>query len=195
MSTYIELTPTSWIKYSHLPEELCLSPSDTDVLWKTQPDERAKVKIFSKEMQIPRKQQAYGKPYKFSGVLHESVHIPLMIQKYIDYANELEEDASNGVFNMALLNWYESGTEYIGYHSDDEAQMVKGSNIYCFSFGATRDFLLKNKDTKEVMKIALENNTLVIMGGDCQKTHKHSIPKRLKIKDYRISITLRKFKD
>lgn len=39
----------------------------------------------------------------------------------------------------------------------------------------------------------LENNSVLVMGGTCQKTHKHGITKNPKIKNYRISLTFRVF--
>ena len=37
----------------------------------------------------------------------------------------------------------------------------------------------------------LENNSVLVMGGTCQKTHKHGITKKPTIKNYRISLTFR----
>lgn len=186
----IILCNESFIKYSKLLKKDYLQ--DFQELWNLRPEKSNTIFIFNKEIEIPRKQQCYGKSYNFSGKEHVSLDIPPIIQYYIDLANEIDEDKTN-LFNMALVNWYENGNEYIGYHSDDEKQLIKDSPIYCFSFGQERDFLLKDKITKKVTKIILENQSLVIMGGACQRTHKHSIPKRLKIKNPRISITLRKF--
>jgi alkylated DNA repair dioxygenase AlkB len=39
----------------------------------------------------------------------------------------------------------------------------------------------------------LENNSVLVMGGTCQKTHKHGITKKPTIKNYRISLTFRVF--
>ena len=70
--------------------------------------------------------------------------------------------------------------------------LVKNSPIYCFSFGQERNFVVDNKEERYVY--TLLNNSLIVMGGECQKYYKHSIPKRLRIKDSRISITIRAFK-
>ena len=52
---------------------------------------------------------------------------------------------------------------------------------------------VKNKETKEKIIYELESNSVLVMLGTCQKTHNHSLPKRIRVKDYRISITLRQF--
>ena len=189
----INLTDLSWIKYlSKIPEEISLDYNNFDILWNIHPKKKGKIKIMGNEIETPRWQQSYGISYQFSGTTNVALPIPDIVQKYIDWANNY--DNSKDKFNMALLNWYQDGEHYIGHHSDDEKQLILNSPIYCFSFGEERDFVLKNKETKETKKIKLENNSLVIMGGECQKTHTHSIPKRKKANNKRISITLRKFK-
>lgn len=187
-----DLGSNSWCSYAEIPDEIKMSSEDFKSFWREQPEDSSIVIIFGKQVQVPRKQQSYGLSYKFSGTVNTALPITPLIQKYIDYANSIDD--SPGEFNMALVNWYKDGNSYIGFHSDDEKQILKGSSIYCFSFGATRDFQFKERESnKTVLSIPLDNNSLVIMGGDCQKTHKHAIPKRLKVKTVRISITLRKF--
>ena len=187
----LKLSENTWTSYSILPEKMTLSEEEFKKLWEERPEKASKVIIYGKEMDVPRRQQSYGISYRFSGTINRAKEFIPIIQKYLDYANEI--DTSEGIFNMALVNWYKDGDEYIGHHSDDEKQLISNSPIYCFSFGHARDFLLKNKTTGEVKKLILENNSLVVMGGECQKTHTHSIPKRKKVKEARISITLRKF--
>jgi len=193
MTGKIYLTENTWYSYSILPKDMKMNLEEYQQFWDEQPEESSEVIIYGKKMKVPRKQQSYGISYSFSGTLNQSIPMTPLIQKYIDYANSIDD--SDGEFNMALVNWYEDGNSYIGFHSDDERQILDKSPIYCFSFGATRDFQFKEKSSGQtVANIPLENNSLVIMGGDCQKTHKHAIPKRLKVKTSRISITLRKFK-
>ena len=190
----IDPTNKSWIKYfPFLPETLSLNEEQFEELWNLHPKEKGIVKIMGKEIETPRWQQAYGQSYAFSGTVNKALPFHPIILKYVNWANEQTKNEKEE-FNMALLNWYENGDHYIGHHSDDEKQLIQKSPIYCFSFGASRDFVLKNKITKENTKVELENNSLIIMGGTCQKTHTHTLPKRKKVNEKRISITLRKFK-
>lgn len=182
----------SWYAYCILPDEMKLSPEEFQQLWDEQPEEASTMIVYGQTIEVPRKEQSYGISYNFSGKVHSAKPFTPLIQKYIDFANAIDD--SPGTFNMAFLNWYVNGESYIGFHSDDETQLIKDSPIYCFSFGATRDFRFKDKNTNEtIVTIPLENNSLIVMGGKCQSTHKHSVPKRLKVKHPRISITLRKF--
>ncbi len=101
---------------------------------------------------MPRWQQAYGKSYQFSGNVSVALPITEHIQKYIDWANTNElNNCRKGGFNGALINWYENGEHYIGWHSDSEAQLVKNEPIYTISLGATRTFKIKGKNGKKLL--------------------------------------------
>jgi alkylated DNA repair dioxygenase AlkB len=105
---------------------------------------------------------------------------------------------------MALLNWYQDGNHYIGYHSDDEKQLVKGpageTLVFSISFGQKRDLTLRPKKGVEGVecKVAMENNSVVVMGGLCQQTHKHAVLKvagqKGKAMGRRINLTFRMFR-
>jgi len=129
--------------------------------------------------------------YSFSGTTikpRELTH-PIMI-KLLEKVNEMEENAEyNGVF----VNWYYDGEEYIGWHSDDEKDLVPSTSIYSITFGASRKFKIKNKISKETTDFILDNGTLVIMGGDMQKEYQHCVPKTKKCKESRINLTIRSF--
>lgn len=151
---------------------------------------------------VPRELQTYGRPYKFSGKVHKEKKMPKYIKKLMKRATKL-----TGVeFNMALVNWYMDGNDSISPHADDETEIELDENgdpcpVACFSFGVTRKFLVKpqQKGTKSV-PFMLEHGSLVVMGGKCQTTHHHSIPKTKNLKPHpdfgtiRVSVTFRKFK-
>ncbi len=165
------------------------------------PDTYHKIKIAGREVEIPRFQQAYGKSYDYSGTTSESKEfVPIIerikkrLAKEIESTDISELKESKNDYNMCLVNWYPDGAHYIGPHSDDEKQLVVGSSIASLSWGATRKFKLKAKYTSGLdLDIVLEDGDLVIMGGDCQKTHKHSVPK-CKCDEERINFTFRVFK-
>src|SRR5690242_12666942 len=104
---------------------------------------------------------------------------------------------------MALLNWYQHGNHYIGYHSDDEKQLVKGpageTLVFSISIAQLIDITLQTKKGVEGVecKVAMENNSVVVMGGLCQKTHKHAVLKvagqKGKTLGRRINLTFRMF--
>jgi alkylated DNA repair dioxygenase AlkB len=195
METFILKPESTIIKYLEKIDNLNCDEEKFEKIWSLKPEEKPKIIMFGKLIEVPRYYNNFGVDYNFSGVNIDSIKIPEILEEYIDYCKELEDDKNKDNFNWGILiNWYINGENYIGYHSDDEEEIVNKSNIYCFSLGDERDFCLKCKKTGKVdLKIKLRNNSLIIMCGTCQKSHKHSIPKRKK-GNRRISITIRKFK-
>lgn len=208
MSSWLDLIDT-------LPEKLKLTNSQFEDVWNKRPEERGKVKIYGKILDVPRYQQSFGKKYEFSGLMHNERNINdisllsnllewcnndlkdnyLNELKY--YNNYIDNSGETNYMNGILINWYENGLEYIGPHSDDEKQLMLNFPIYSFSYGQCRDFKLhckKGISTKD-FSVGLKNNSCVIMGGLMQKTHKHSLPIRKKITGKRINITIRAFKN
>ena len=155
-------------------------------------DENSIIKIMGKEIAIPRKQTAYGDPgmsYSFSGTrVNAKSWLPFLLKIKDDI--ELQ---TNEKFNFCLVNYYENGNNYIGYHSDDEKELGKEPSIVSISFGATRKFYFKSKIDKNlpVKKISLNHGCLCYIMHPTNKYWKHSVPKEPKIDSPRINLTFR----
>lgn len=100
-------------------------------------------------------------------------------------------------FNVCLMNCYDNGKEYIGWHADNEE---KGSTfcIASISLGVTRkfSFIYRSKDLggdNEKIDISLKHGSMVVMNHPCQDKYLHSLLPDKKIKDKRINLTFRKF--
>lgn len=151
------------------------------------------VLMYGKEIEAPRLVYYYGNKgtsYKYSGIRR----IP--DSKWPDELMEMKkriEWITKQEYNFVVLNYYRNGLDNIGPHSDKESDHAFENGIIAsVSLGAERDFVLQNIRTKNKKKIVkLENGSLLTMGGKCQKTYKHSIPKRTKIKSGRINLTFR----
>ena len=143
------------------------------------PDEESMIMIFNKRVQIPRKQVAYGDEglsYTFSG---NTIQPKSWSEcPFILIIKRVVECILKTTFNFVLINRYDNGESYIGYHSDDEKSLENNSIIASFSVGQSRDFYLKSNETKNVYKYVVKHNSLITMEGNCQKNYKHSIPKR-----------------
>ena len=94
-------------------------------------------------------------------------------------------------YNACLLNLYHNGDEGMGWHSDDEKEIVPNSAIASLSIGAERKFAFKHKLTKETYSIILENGSLLEMKGPIQQNWWHSLPKSKKVQAPRINLTFR----
>lgn len=167
--------------------------NEFEELWKLKPKNKLMIRIAGRNIQCPRYSQSYMKSYKFSGLNHHAEEkLPLLMEKIFKYSKETSEN-----LNQCLANWYESDG-YIGKHSDDTRQLIDDSEIFSFSFGpAIRKFMLepKKKMNGLTVKVMLEHNILVVMGGKCQITHDHSVGKILDNVDARrLNLTFRCFK-
>jgi alkylated DNA repair dioxygenase AlkB len=82
----------------------------------------------------------------------------------------------------------------MGWHSDNERELVEQAAIASLSLGDSRDFVLKHKTTKQNVRIHLENGSLLIMKGSIQEHWLHALPKTKKSKNPRINLTFRLIK-
>ena len=157
------------------------------VLWR-----REKIKMWGKEIVTKRRIAWYaddGKSYTYSG----STFFPSQWNDVLLQLKEKVENYSEIKFNSVLLNEYPSGEVGMGWHSDDEKELGTDPIIASLSFGANRDFIFKHKTDKSIenVKLHLKSGSLLLMLGSTQHYWKHSLPKRLKVKEPRINLTFR----
>lgn len=191
----IELGHDSWVEY--FPGVLTPTKSMVDSLLMKRPDTASEIVMFGKKIAIPRRQRMYGEAYSYSGVLLEpEPETPELVQMALRYTQKLTQDAPY-LYKGVLVNWYSSGSEYIGAHSDDERDLT-GGPIYSFSFGASRVFRIREKTPGKkanpiVLNLLLNDDSLVVMGGKMQTYFQHEVPKSKRILMPRINMTVRSF--
>ena len=94
-------------------------------------------------------------------------------------------------FNSCLLNLYHNGTEGMGWHSDNEKEMMPRACIASVSLGAERTMAFRHKQKTESYKFQLETGSLLLMEGAIQEYWQHSLPIRKKVLEPRINLTFR----
>ena len=94
-------------------------------------------------------------------------------------------------YNACLLNLYHDGNEGMGWHADNEKEIIADSSIASVSIGAKRNFLFKHRESGEKHSILLENGSLLEMKAPIQRHWLHSLPKTAKVKEARINLTFR----
>jgi alkylated DNA repair dioxygenase AlkB len=162
-----------------------------DTLIKEVPWEKEQIVIYGQKITAPRLVYSFGDEgvfYRYSGAKRVAApwHSELLKMK-----DNIEKQLGDK-FNFALVNYYRDGTDYIGFHSDKEGDLVAGASIASVSLGAERDFILMaNKTPAQKHSVLLENGSLLFMRGNTQKNYKHSVPKsKTLLKEPRINITL-----
>ena len=104
----------------------------------------------------------------------------------------LIEDELDTDFNFILFSKYRDGQDSITFHSDDEKFLGFKPTIASITVGETRDFILKNKTTKESQVFPLKHGDLFVMKNNCQSDYMHGVPKTSLQKAPRYSMTFRK---
>ena len=149
-----------------------------------------KLVMFGKEITTKRKVAFYGDSlmsYTYSNKTKQALRwTPLLME-----IKQLATSQTGSNYNACLLNLYHDGEEGMGWHSDDEKEIVPNSSIASLSFGAERKFAIKHKATKEKHSLLLESGSLFEMLGSFQKHWLHSMPKSKKIIAPRINLTFR----
>ena len=152
-----------------------------------------KIKMYGKEMYLPRYSAWYGddnQNYTYSGI-----HLtPKPWNKGLQYLRDRVEEVAKVGFNSVLINWYRDGLDHIGWHTDAEPELGENPVIASLNFGASRDFVIRKNDKSEKLVIPLKHGTLLVMGGALQHHWEHSVPQRKKVKDSRFNLTFRVIK-
>lgn len=162
-----------------------------------------KVLLYGKTHNIPRKQAAFGDSgltYTFSGVtINAHSWLPILLSLKVCVESVLHDET----FNFVLVNRYKDGNDHIGEHRDDERDLVPGASIAGLSFGQSRDFVLKHKDSRgknakhkdiQPVKINLGHGSLLVMKHPTNCDWYHSVPSRKGAAGVRISLTFRKLR-
>jgi len=150
------------------------------------------ITLYGKKI-ITKRQVAFEGDENIAYTYSKQQKIATPWSKVVLDIKQLVEKELNTQFNGCLLNLYESGEIGMAWHSDNEPELEPNGIIVSVSFGATRTFQLKHKQTEEKIEIKLENGSLVIMDMESQRHWLHHLKKEAKIKDSRVNLTFRQF--
>lgn len=150
-----------------------------------------KIRIMGKMMAQPRLIAWYGEPeavYTYSG-------LTLSPEPWTKELSEIRSDLeafAGTKFNSVLLNLYRSGSDHMGWHSDNEKELGVNPTIASLSLGATRRFLLRHRQEElETVSLDLESGALLLMRGETQTYWRHKIAATKKDVGERINLTFR----
>ena len=101
------------------------------------------------------------------------------------------ESVAGASFNSVLVNLYRDGNDSVSWHSDNEAINGREPTIASVSLGATRRFDLRHRETKQTVRVDLEDGSLLVMSGLSQICWVHQIAKTKTTVGPRINLTFR----
>ncbi|WP_028476700.1 alpha-ketoglutarate-dependent dioxygenase AlkB [Nocardia sp. CNY236] len=103
------------------------------------------------------------------------------------YAQELGEP-----FRTAGLCFYRDGRDSVAWHGDTIGRgAMHDTMVAIVSVGAPRALLLRPRGGGPSVKYHLGHGDLLVMGGSCQRTWEHAVPKTRRPAGPRISIQFR----
>jgi alkylated DNA repair dioxygenase AlkB len=103
------------------------------------------------------------------------------------YTDELGEP-----FRTAGLCYYRDGRDSVAWHGDRIGRgNTEDTMVAIVSVGAPRPLLLRPRGGGQTLRYALGLGDLIVMGGSCQRTWEHAVPKTAKAVGPRISIQFR----
>ena len=148
------------------------------------------VEVFNRRVAQPRLTCWYGDPgknYSYSGTRLN----PLDWTSLLSEIKQKTEVVSNVTFNSVLGNLYRTGSDGVSWHSDNEPELGLNPTIASVTFGATRRFDMRHRETKEIIHIDLTPGSILVMSGESQSKWQHQIAKTKKEVAPRVNLTFR----
>jgi alkylated DNA repair dioxygenase AlkB len=187
MRNKIPIRDGGWLLYN----ESFLAPAEADRLFSYLRDSVPWKQEGRPGRLFPRLTAWYsdaGLTYSYSGVTHEAISwTPELLA-----VKQAAETAASTTWNSLLLNRYRDGSDSIGFHADDEAELGQNPIVGSISLGAARRFVLKHPASGERLVFDLPNGSLLVMGGTSQHHWRHGVPKTSKPVGERINLTFRR---
>ena len=180
----VQRTPLSrgaWV--DHLPGWMTGSEAVLEVLlgdigWRA--DRR---QMYEREVAVPRLLRWYGGEETLPHPLLEEARAALNRH----YGPELGEP-----FVTAGMCLYRDGRDSVAWHGDRLGRARSADTMVAIlSLGSPRPLMLRPVGGGESLRFAVGHGDLVVMGGSCQRTWEHCIPKTAKPVGPRVSVQFR----
>jgi alkylated DNA repair dioxygenase AlkB len=95
-------------------------------------------------------------------------------------------------FRTCGLCLYRAGSDSVAWHGDTTGRSsTQDTMVAIVSLGAPRALLLRPRGGGKALRHELGHGDLLVMGGSCQRTWEHSIPKTARAVGPRISVQFR----
>jgi len=94
-------------------------------------------------------------------------------------------------FERVSLGYYRNGSDSVAFHGDRIARVLPQALVATVSLGAPRKLLLRPLAGGASRSFLLGRGDLFVMGGTCQRTWQHAIPKSRTASGPRIAVMFR----
>lgn len=175
------LTSGAWV--DHLPGWIASSDQVFDTLLRDVPWRAERRTMYDAEVDVPRLLCWYAG--------HRPLPHPLLTEARAaltrHYAPELGEP-----FVTAGMCLYRGGRDSVAWHGDTQGRSAHTDTMVAIvSFGSPRALLLRPRGGGTSLRFPLGHGDLVVMGGSCQRTWEHAVPKTTRPVGPRVSVQFR----
>lgn len=138
---------------------------------------------------------SFGVPYNYNQMTYPANPFPPTIKELA----ELVSTQVNWMPNNCLVNYYEDGSQGMGWHSDQIEDITEGTGVAVITLysvpGNPRYFHIREiADNENVEKLLLEDGSLLYMSAESQSLFQHSLPRELHYTTSRLSLSYRLLK-
>jgi alkylated DNA repair dioxygenase AlkB len=175
------LSRGAWV--DHLPGWVHGSDLLLDTLLHEVPWRAERREMYEREVDVPRLLCWYGEGDPLPDPLLEQARETLTAH----YAAELGEP-----FVTAGMCLYRTGRDSVAWHGDTNGRSSRiDTMVAIVSFGSPRPLLLRPRGGGASLRFPLGHGDLIVMGGSCQRTWEHAVPKTAKAVGPRVSVQFR----
>lgn len=177
-----ELGAGAWV--DHLPGWLAGADALFERLAADVPWHAERRQMYEREVAVPRLLAHYGEA---DPLPHPALaEARAVLSRH--YAPELGEP-----FVTAGLCLYRDGRDSVAWHGDRTGRSAtRDTMVAILSVGDPRDLVLRPRDGgPTLLRLPLGHGDLVVMGGSCQRTMEHAVPKTARPVGPRISVQFR----
>jgi alkylated DNA repair dioxygenase AlkB len=156
-----ELEGGAWLDYAQgwlTGDEALLQELAGSVQWRS--EERT---MYERTVQVPR---------LYATLPHDGPVPPLLERARAALSARYGE-----AFERLSLGYYRNGNDSVAWHGDYVARRLPSATVATISVGAPRHFLLRAKGGTQRLTLCLGWGDLLVMGGTCQRTWEHAVPK------------------
>jgi len=157
----IQLDPTAWM--DHCPGWVEGHQQLLDVLSANTRWQHQTMEIYDRTVEVPR---------LVAGLPEDGPGHPLLPRMIT--ALDRRYDVSFTRIGLAL---YRDGNDSVSWHGDRVARELPEAIVATVSLGEPRKFLMRPAEGGKALSFALGWGDLIVMGGACQRTWRHSVPK------------------
>jgi alkylated DNA repair dioxygenase AlkB len=176
-----ELGQGAWIDVGR--EWLAGADALFDRLLHTVPWRAERRPMYDRIVDVPRLMSFYGERDELPDPALERIREALVDS----YRNDV-----GGPFRTAGLCLYRDGRDSVAWHGDRIGRgATEDTLVAILSVGSTRRLLLRPRGGGRAIRYELGSGDLVVMGGNCQRTWEHAVPKTSRPVGPRISIQFR----